>query len=133
MSDWTLAALVGGLLVLANVAIKVAALGFIPAGRKPSTGMAWLLLVMLNSVVGLVAFALFGSPRLDRRRQERQDQAKQRIRERTGDMPDVALDPALPAYVGTAVALNRTLGLPAAGRPATPSSSCRTTRAPSPP
>ena len=110
MSDWTLAALVGALLVLANVAIKVAALGIIPAGRRPSTGMAWLLLVLLNTVVGLVAFALFGSPRLDRRRQARQDQAKQRIRERTVDIPDVALDPALPAYVANVVALNRTLG-----------------------
>lgn len=110
MSDWTFAALVAALLVVANIAVKVAALGIIPAGRKPSTGMAWLFLVLLNSVLGLVAFALFGSARLDRRRQARQDQARERIRERTGEVPDVGLDPGLPAYVGTAVSLNRTLG-----------------------
>jgi cardiolipin synthase A/B len=110
MNDWTLAAVVGGLLVLANIAVKVAALGIIPAGRKPSTGMAWLFLVLLNTVLGLVAFAFFGSARLDRRRQARQDQARERIRERTDEMPDVGLDPGLPAYVGTAVSLNRNLG-----------------------
>lgn len=116
MDDWTLAALVGGLLVLANLALKVVALGVIPADRKPSTGMAWLLLVLLNTVVGLVAFALFGSPRLDRRRQARQDQAKEKISERTEEMADAALDPALPAYVGSVVALNRNLGsLPLVG------------------
>jgi len=116
MDDWALAALVGALLVLANIGVKIVALGVIPANRKPSTGMAWLLLVLLNALVGLVAFALFGSPRLDRRRQARQDQAKQRIRERTEEMPDVPLDPALPAYVGSVVALNRNLGsLPLVG------------------
>ena len=52
MGDWTLAALVGALLVLANFAVKVVALGVIPADRKPSTGMAWLLLVLLNTVRG---------------------------------------------------------------------------------
>ena len=110
MGDWTLPAVVGALLFLANLAVKVVALGVIPANRKPSTGMAWLLLVLLNTGLGLVAFALFGSPRLDRRRQARQDQAKQRIRERTEEMADVPLDPALPAYVGSVVALNRNLG-----------------------
>jgi cardiolipin synthase len=116
MDDWTVAALVGGLALLGNVAIKVIALGVIPADRKPSTGMAWLLLVLLNSVVGLIAFALFGSPRLDRRRQARQDQAKQRIHDRTEHIPDAPLDPALPSYVGSVATLNRTLGsLPLAG------------------
>ena len=116
MSGWGIAALVGVALALGNVALKVLALGVIPANRKPSTGMAWLLLILLNSVVGLIAFALFGSPRLDKHRQSRQDDAKKRIRERTEEMPDVALDPALPAYVGSVVALNRTLGsLPLVG------------------
>jgi cardiolipin synthase len=110
MGDWTLPAVVGALLFLANLAVKVVALGVIPANRKPSTGMAWLLLVLLNTGLGLVAFALFGSPRLDRRRQARQNLAKQRIRERTEEMADVPLDPALPAYVGSVVALNRNLG-----------------------
>ena len=110
VADWTLAGALYLLLTLAGIAVKVVALGVIPANRKPSTGVAWLLLVLLNTVVGLVAFALFGSPRLDRQRQERQDQAVRRIRERTEDVPDTRLDPDLPAYVGSVVALNRGLG-----------------------
>ena len=60
-------------------------LGLVPVVLRPSTDTVWLwlLLVLLNTAVGLIGFALFGSPRLDRRRQARQDQAKARIRERT--------------------------------------------------
>ncbi|QBR91250.1 cardiolipin synthase [Nocardioides euryhalodurans] len=110
MDGLTLAALLGALAVALSIAIKVVALGVIPANRKPSTGMAWLLLVLLNTAAGLIGFALFGSPRLDRHRQARQDQAKARIRERTDHVPDHELDPTLPPYVGSVVALNRTLG-----------------------
>ena len=116
MSGWGIAALLGVAVVLGNVILKIVALGVIPANRKPSTGMAWLLIILLNAAVGLIAFALFGSPRLDRHRQSRQDDAKRRIRERTQEMPDVALDPDLPEYIGSVVALNRTLGsLPLVG------------------
>lgn len=109
-SGWTLAAIISALLLVGDLALKAIALGVLPANRKPSTGMAWLLLVLLNSVVGLVAFALFGSPRLDRHRQARQDQARATIKERTQAVPDVELDPALPVHVHTAVALNHRLG-----------------------
>jgi cardiolipin synthase len=116
MTGWGIAALVGVAVVLGNIVLKIVALGVIPANRKPSTGMAWLLLILLNAAVGLIAFALFGSPRLDRHRQARQDDAKRRIRERTEEIPDVELDLDLPAYVGSVVALNRTLGsLPLVG------------------
>jgi cardiolipin synthase len=110
MDQVTWVALIGALSLLASLAIKVVALGVLPANRKPSTGMAWLLLVLLNTVVGLVAFALFGSPRLDRRRQARQDEAKERIHERTEAIPDAELAPHLPPYVRSVVTLNRTLG-----------------------
>lgn len=107
---WTIAALLGVLWAFGSLALKIAALGIIPANRKPSTGMAWLLLILLNAFVGLIAFALFGSPRLDRHRQGRQDEAKQKIRERTATIPDPELDPELPPHVHSAVALNHNLG-----------------------
>jgi cardiolipin synthase len=116
MDQVTWVALIGALSLLASLAIKVVALGVLPANRKPSTGMAWLLLVLLNTLVGLVAFALFGSPRLDRRRQARQDEAKEKIHERTEAIPDAELAAHLPPYVGSVVTLNRTLGsLPLVG------------------
>ena len=116
MDQVTWAALIGALALVASFVVKVVALGVLPANRKPSTGMAWLLLILLNTFVGVVAFALFGSPRLDRRRQERQDQAKERIRERTEVIPDADLDAGLPSYIHSVVTLNRTLGsLPLVG------------------
>jgi len=62
-------ALVTALWLFAGVAMRVAAIGIIPARRKPSTGMAWLLLVLLAPGLGLIAFAFFGSARLGRRRE----------------------------------------------------------------
>jgi cardiolipin synthase len=109
-NPWTLAALIGGLLVVVDLVVKIVALGVIPANRKPSTGMAWLLLVLVNSFVGLIAFAFFGSARLDRRRHQRQLEARRRVRDQTEDVPDLTVGSDLPPYVGSVVALNRNLG-----------------------
>lgn len=57
-----------------DLAIKVIALIVIPRDRKPTAAMAWLLLVLLLPLVGLVLFLLIGSYRLPRRR--RQEQAR---------------------------------------------------------
>ena len=71
--------LVGFLLVTIGVALRIAALGIIPGNRKPSTGMAWLLLVMLSPTIGLIAFSVFGSARLGRRRDFRQQRRVARL------------------------------------------------------
>ena len=70
--------------------------GLIGASNSPISGVGILSVLGISLILaalfgsgsddpavtqGLVAFALFGSPRLDRRRQARQDQAKQQIRE----------------------------------------------------
>ena len=47
-------------LVLLDLAVKVAALGFIPQNRRPSSAMAWLLLVYLIPFVGLLLFFMLG-------------------------------------------------------------------------
>ena len=44
--------LLGIALVLLEIGVVVAALGVIPGNRKPSTGMAWLILVIVVPVVG---------------------------------------------------------------------------------
>ena len=69
MPDWVpLSAVIGVLLVLAQMAVYVVALGVIPGGRKPSTGMAWLILILAVPFFGLLAFLLFGSTRVERKR-----------------------------------------------------------------
>ena len=50
------AALVSAVLVLVHITICVAALGVIPGNRKPSTGMAWLILILAVPFFGLHRF-----------------------------------------------------------------------------
>jgi cardiolipin synthase len=107
---WSVPTLVAVLLAAAGLTIRVVALGVIPGNRKPTTGVAWLLLVLLNPWVGLVVFAFFGSPRLGRRRHARQLDVKARIAERTEGLAPVPTPPGTPAYVDSVVTLNRGLG-----------------------
>jgi cardiolipin synthase len=104
----TVFALLASLWVVAGVALRVAALGIIPARRKPSTGMAWLLLVLLAPAFGLVAFAFFGSARLGRKREVALRRINATIAERTAPLHAPAR-PEVPAYVASAVALNHRL------------------------
>ena len=102
----TLLALLGAAFVLVDVALRIAALGIIPAGRKPSTGVAWLLLVLLAPAFGLIAFAFFGSARLGRRRETDLRRINATIAERTAPLHAVAQPRDVPAYVASAVHLN---------------------------
>lgn len=103
-------AVVASLWVLAGVAMRVAAIGIIPARRKPSTGMAWLLLVLLAPGLGLIAFAFFGSARLGRRRESALRRINATIAERAAPLQARAQPGAdLPAYVASAVRLNHRL------------------------
>ena len=103
-------AVVASLWVLAGVAMRVAAIGIIPARRKPSTGMAWLLLVLLAPGLGLIAFAFFGSARLGRRREAALRRINATIAERATPLQArVKPDAHLPAYVASAVRLNHRL------------------------
>jgi len=58
-SDWhpVTVALVGFAVVVAGLSIRIAALGIIPANRKPATGMAWLLAVLLSPLPARRRFA----------------------------------------------------------------------------
>jgi cardiolipin synthase len=113
--DWlSWSAVIGLLLVLAQVAVYVVALGVIPGGRKPSTGMAWLILILAVPFLGLLFFFLFGSTHVERRRHRAQLAANQRIQQRTAEVADLdATTPEL-GSVATVAVLNRRLGaLPA--------------------
>nr|NYG08921.1 cardiolipin synthase [Nocardioides lianchengensis] len=105
-----LATLVVVAIALAGLGIRVAALGIIPGNRKPSTGMAWLLMILLSPWVGLVAFVFFGSNQLEERRRRRQESVTAAIAQQAGDLTDVALPAGAPAYLSSVVTLNRRLG-----------------------
>ena len=59
--------------------LRVVMLFVVPRNRKPSSATAWLMLIMLEPVVGTVIFATFGSPRLPKYRRELQKTADARI------------------------------------------------------
>lgn len=104
----------GTLLVVVDLLVKVVALGLVPEGRRPSSAWGWLLLIFFLPVVGIVAFALIGSPFVDRRRRREQAEIDLVIRERSRDLPDALLGGGLPDPVRAAVSLGRRLGsLPA--------------------
>jgi hypothetical protein len=72
----TSAGFVGWLVFAAGLVVNVVALGVIPGNRKPSSGMAWLLLVVVAPFVGVVAFAFFGTTDIGRRRQRRRQRRR---------------------------------------------------------
>ena len=48
--------------LLIDLVIKIIALGTIPRNRRPSSSLAWLLLITVTPVFGLILFLLIGSP-----------------------------------------------------------------------
>ncbi len=95
---------------LVDFTIKVIALGVVPKDRRPSSGMAWLLLIMFIPFVGFVIFLVLGRTRLERRRTEKQAEVNATVAERTAEVPTLDADYAGPAYVESVATLNRNLG-----------------------
>ena len=104
------AALVSALLVLAHITICVAALGVIPGNRKPSTGMAWLILILAVPFLGFIAFLLFGSTNVERRRHDKQRHVNDLVRQRTAAIPSGDATSGWQAAHASAAILNRNLG-----------------------
>ncbi|WGL52348.1 cardiolipin synthase [Nocardioides sp. BP30] len=103
------------LLVALEIVLRIVALGVIPGNRKPSTGMAWLLLILVEPIIGFTIFLLVGRTALERKRVERQREAIDVIRTqaaRQSRVPEHELSPALARIAD----LNQRLGaLPLVG------------------
>ena len=54
------------------ILINAIVLGLVPEKRSPSSAMAWLLLILLVPVFGLLVYLLIGSPYVPRKRREEQ-------------------------------------------------------------
>ena len=111
MPDWLgwLLGIVGVLLVVAEVVVVVLALGVIPGNRKPSTGMAWLILVLAVPYFGIIAFLLFGSTSVGRKRRAWQRHVNEEVMAAARAQGDAAaLTPA--GDLAGAARLNEVLG-----------------------
>ncbi len=98
----------------AIILINLIVLGLVPERRRPTSAMAWLLLIFLVPVIGLLLFLLIGSPYVPRKRREEQQVAGELIRTGLATVPALPSSPERPGWLDSVMVLNRRLGwLPA--------------------
>ncbi|WP_396652804.1 cardiolipin synthase [Microbacterium sp. Marseille-Q6965] len=98
------------------MAIRIIAVLIVPANRKPTSAMAWLLAIFLLPIPGLLLFLLIGSPRLPRDKRRRQAQTNEYLREVNDMLEGGSLRPDQPDWFTALVRMNRELGaLPISG------------------
>ncbi len=99
-----------------DMAIRIIAVLIVPANRKPTSAMAWLLAIFLLPIPGLLLFLLIGSPRLPRDKRRRQAQTNEYLREVNDMLEGGSLRPDQPDWFTALVRMNRELGaLPISG------------------
>ncbi|MET0713582.1 MAG: cardiolipin synthase [Microbacterium sp.] len=111
-----LAAIVGGILVIADFVIRVVALIIIPRERKPTAAMAWLLAIFLIPFIGIILFLVVGNSKLPKVRRQKQKEIDRMIGEKAKELNVVADHGRGPAWFPLLVRQNEVLGaLPALG------------------
>ena len=98
----------GALLVITDYVIKFLAIGVLPSNRKPSSAMAWLILILIVPLAGFVIFLFLGRTNLGRGRLRRQREADEAIRAATEQLPAAVVTE--PAYLASMATLNYRLG-----------------------
>ena len=79
-------------LSIADLVIRVLAVGIIPGNRRPTTAMAWLLGIFFVPFLGLALFLLFGNFKLSSRRRQQQEIVNTRVRAGISSLADVESD-----------------------------------------
>ena len=108
--EWNWITIIGAL----SYVFGILALFFIPANRKPGEATAWLLLIFLAPLLGLILFLLLGSPNLSRWRREQQRAMNQRIKQLAENFQQAPaihsiFDPPFPEKYEPLVKLNTSL------------------------
>ncbi len=96
--------------------LRIGFLLYIPQKRKPSSAIAWLLVIFLLPGLGILLFLIIGSPKLSKRRRRKQQEIDKLIANTTKHTDDDLgnLSPSEKERVASIVALNRSLSkLPA--------------------
>lgn len=75
---------------LADWVIRIVMIFIIPRNRKPSSATAWIMLILFLPFFGLIIFLLLGSPKLPKKRREKQRQMNSMI---TKTMDEAVKDP----------------------------------------
>ena len=101
-------ALVAAAVVLLDYVVKVLAIGVLPGNRKPSSAMAWLILILILPLAGFLIFLVLGRTSLGRTRLARQREADAAIRAATERLPASTVSD--PAYLQSMATLGYNLG-----------------------
>jgi cardiolipin synthase len=109
MQGWLAAALPIIVIVL-DVVIRVVAVVFVPKNRRPTTAAAWLLAIFFMPYIGGIAFLLFGSTKLPKRRRSKQTQINRYVMNATEGIKAAEERPDWPPWFASLAALNRRLG-----------------------
>ncbi|WP_147918332.1 cardiolipin synthase [Ruania zhangjianzhongii] len=105
VTPWTVSLLVAHVLVIFVTATSVS------ANRKPSSAVAWLLVVLFIPALGVIAYLLIGTAKLPQDRRDKQQFVTEQILARTpGDLDQLLHSSPWPDWLPTVVQLNRTLG-----------------------
>jgi cardiolipin synthase len=116
MDGSLLANLIWLIAFLADLAIKVLALIFIPRHRKPTAAMAWLLAIFLIPFVGILLFLLIGNFRLPKKRRDEQARIDAVIKGRAAASGSAADESSWPRWFQRVAQQNEDLtALPAVG------------------
>lgn len=94
-----------GLLVGLEVALVVVALIITPRNRPPSSALAWVLLMAVLPLLGILLFFLIGSPKLPQRRREKQQDMDRLIEEAARAVGPVRPGEDAPAWFPSVSAL----------------------------
>lgn len=100
--------LLGAGLVLLDYVVKFLAIGVLPSNRKPSSAMAWLILILIVPLAGFLVFLVLGRTSPGRGRLARQREADAAIRAATEGLP--ASTVSAPAYLSSMATLSYNLG-----------------------
>ena len=80
MDQGLIALVITIVLLVADFAIRVLAIIFVPRNRRPQTAMAWLLAIFFIPYLGILLFLLFGRAQLPKARRLKQ------VEKRVGDV-----------------------------------------------
>jgi len=106
--DWS--AIWTWLFFVVDIGLRILAIIWIPRNRRPQTSAAWLLAILFIPELGWLAFLLFGSRRVGRRRRERQREVNEFVAATTDGRDGLARGEDWPEWLPPIVELNRTLG-----------------------
>ncbi|GGD24063.1 cardiolipin synthase [Microbacterium faecale] len=117
MLEWlTWSAAWATFVVVIDMTIRITAIMFVPPGRRPTSAMAWLLLIFFLPVPGVLLFLLIGNPRLPKKRREVQSEVNSFLHAANDSLELGTLLPNPPEWFESIVDMNRKLGaLPLSG------------------